>query len=339
MIFVTGGTGLLGSHLLFELTKNGEKVRALKRKSSNPEIVSKVFRYYTDHPDEFLSRIDWIEGDITNPAEVLIALKGITRVYHTAGIVSFDPADKKRILDNNIQGAANIVNACLETGIEKLCFVSSAAAIGQGEDGEMLTEEIYWTKMGKESIYAISKYQAEMEVWRGINEGLNAVIVNPSIIIGPGDWQRSSLRLFHEVYKGLRFYTEGITGYVDVRDVVKAMIFLMNSELSAERYIISAANYSYKDILSMIAESMGKRPPAIRATPFMIKIACLFDWTWSLLTAGRRKITRDILIASKNRIRFSNDKIRNAAGMEFIPIDKSIRHTSELFLKDCRADH
>jgi dihydroflavonol-4-reductase len=337
MILVTGGTGLVGSHLLFELTKNGEKVRVLKRKSSKSEIVRKVFGYYTDNPDEALSRIEWVNGDITNSAEVLIAFKGITKVYHTAGFVSFNPADKKDILNNNVQGSANIVNACLENGIEKLCFVSSAAAIGQGEDGEMLTEEIFWTRLGKESIYSISKYQAEMEAWRGINEGLNAVIVNPSIIIGPGDWQRSSLKLFYEVYKGLKFYTDGITGYVDVKDVVKAMISLMNSELSGERYIISAGNYSYKDILSMIAESLGKRPPAIRATPFMIKIACLFDWTRSLLTAGKRKITRDIIAASKNRIRFSNDKIRNATGIEFIPIEESIRQTSVLFLKDYRA--
>jgi nucleoside-diphosphate-sugar epimerase len=338
MIFVTGGTGLLGSHLLFELTKNGDKVRALKRKSSKPEILRKVFGYYTDHPDEALSRIEWIDGDITNPAEIQMALKGISRVYHTAGIVSFDPADKKNILNNNIQGTANLVNACLENRIDKLCFVSSTAAIGKGEDGEMLTEEVYWTRIGQESIYAISKYQAEMEVWRGINEGLNAVIVNPSIIIGPGDWQRSSLRLFNEVNKGLRFYTEGITGYVDVRDVVRAMISLMNSELSAERYIISAGNYSYKEILSMIAGSLGKRPPGIRATPFMIKTACLFDWTWSLLTAGKRKITRDVLIASKSRISFSNNKIKNATGLDFIPIEESIRYVSGLFLQDCKAD-
>jgi len=334
MILVTGGTGLLGSHLLFELTRNGEKVRALKRVSSKPEIVRKIFGYYTDDPDQALSRIDWIDGDITNPDDVFEALKGIKKVYHTAGFVSFDPADKEAILKINVNGTESIVNACLERGIQKLCFVSSTAAIGLADNDEILNEELYWTSKGKDSIYSISKYMSEMEVWRGINEGLNAVIVNPSVIIGPGEWSRSSVRLFHEVYKGIRFYTKGITGYVDVRDVVKAMILLMNGEFSGERYIISGGNYSYKEILSMIADSLGKKPPDINATPFMIKTAYLMDWIRCIFTSGTRKITRNVISASKNKIRFSSDKVRNATGMDFIPVPDSIRHTSELFLKD-----
>jgi len=334
MILVTGGTGLVGSHLLFELARNGDKVRALKRKSSKQEIVEKVFGYYTDDPNLSLSQIEWFDGDITNTADVFEALKDISRVYHTAGFVSFDPADKSDILRINAVGTANMVNACLEKGIEKLCFVSSTSAIGSAENGEILDEELFWTSKGKESVYATSKYRAEMEVWRGINEGLNAVIVNPSIIIGPGDWQRSSIRLFQEVYKGIRFYTQGITGYVDVRDVVKAMIILMNGEFSGERYIISSGNYTYKEILSMIADSLGKRPPDIYATPFMVKTAYYLDWLRSIFTSGKRMITKDIVAGAKNKIHFSNDKIRNATGIEFIPVADSIRHTSKFFLRD-----
>jgi nucleoside-diphosphate-sugar epimerase len=337
MILVTGGTGLVGSHLLFELTRNGDTVRTLKRKSSKPEIVKKVFGYYTDDPDQALSRIEWFDGDVTNPVDVFEALKGIRKVYHTAGFVSFDPADKSEILRINADGTANMVNACLEKGIEKLCFVSSTSAIGSAENGEMLDEEVFWTSKGKESVYATSKYMAEMEVWRGINEGLNAVIVNPSIIIGPGDWQRSSIRLFQEVYKGIRFYTQGITGYVDVRDVVKAMIILMNGEFSGERYIISSGNYTYKEILSMIADSLGKKPPGIYATPFMVKTAYYIDWLRSIFPFGKRVITKDIVASVKNKILFSNEKIRNATGIEFIPVADSIRHTSKLFLKDLKA--
>jgi dihydroflavonol-4-reductase len=338
MILVTGGTGLVGSHLLYELTRNGAQVRAFKRISSKPETVRKVFGFYSEHPDELFSRIEWFDGDITNAADVYTALKGVKKVYHAAGFVSFDRSDNADILNINIKGTENIVNACLENGIEKLCFVSSSSAIGQGENDELLNEEIYWTKKGKESIYATSKYQAEMEVWRGINEGLNAVIVNPSIIIGPGDWRRSSIRLFYEINKGMRFYTNGVTGYVDVRDVVKAMILLMNGEFTGERYIISAGNYTYKQIITLIADSLGKRPPDIYATPFMSKIAYWLDWAWSLLTNSKRKISKDVLAASKSNIRFSNDKIRKATGMEFIPIEESIRHTSELFLKDLGTD-
>jgi dihydroflavonol-4-reductase len=337
MILVTGGTGLVGSHLLFEITRNGDRVRALKRKSSNPEIVKKVFEYYTDDPYQALSRIEWFDGDIANPVDVFEVLKGIRKVYHAAGFVSFDPADKSNILKINVNGTANMVNACLEKGIEKLCFVSSTSAIGQAENGEMLDEEVFWTSKGKQSTYATSKYRAEMEVWRGINEGLNAVIVNPSVIIGPGDWQRSSIHLFQEVYKGIRFYTNGITGYVDVRDVVKAMIILMNGEFSGERYIISSGNYTYKEILSMIADSLGKKPPDINATSFMVKTAYYVDWLRSIFTSGKRVITKDIVAGSKNRILFSNDKIRKAIGIEFIPVADSIRHTSNFFLRDLQA--
>jgi len=336
MILVTGGTGLVGSHLLFELTRNGEKIRALKRITTKPEIVRKVFGYYTEQPDVALSRIDWIDGDVMNAAEVFKAAQGIEKVYHTAGFVSFNPSDNADILKINVKGAENIVNACLENGIEKLCFVSSASAIGQGENGEMLNEDIYWSRKGKESIYATSKYQAEMEVWRGISEGLNAVIVNPSIIIGPGNWKRSSIRLFNEVYKGMRFYTEGTTGYVDVRDVVKAMILLMNGDFRGERYLVSEGNYSYKQILTMIADSLGKRPPDISATPLMTNIAYWLDLLWSSLTRGDRRITKDILTSSSKHIRFSNDKIRNTTGMEFIPVADSIMHTSKCFLRDLK---
>lgn len=334
MILVTGGTGLIGSHLLYELTKNGEKIRALKRVSSNSGIVKKVFSYYNNDPDQALSLIEWFDCDITDPVYVHEALDGIHRVYHTAGFVSFDSADKSEILSINVGGTTHLVNSCIDKKIEKLCFVSSSSAIGVAIPGEILNEKIFWTGQGKESIYAQSKYQAEMEVWRGINEGLNAVIVNPTVIIGPGNWQRSSLRLFSEVYKGLRFYTEGISGYVDARDVVKAMILLMEGKFSGERYILSSENYSYREILSMIAESLGKKPPAISATPFMIRTAYYLDWLRAFLTSGKRRISKDILTASKNKMLFSNDKIRNATGMEFIPVKDSIRSAAEFFLQD-----
>jgi nucleoside-diphosphate-sugar epimerase len=336
MILVTGGTGLVGAHLLFELSGKKEKIRALKRKSSNSEIVKKIFGYYTNEPDQTLSLIEWLDGDITDPVFVHEAMDGIHKVYHTAGFVSFDKSDKSKILETNTRGTTHIVDACIEKKIEKLCFVSSTSAIGTAASGEILNEEIFWAGHEKKSIYAISKYKAEMEVWRGINEGLNAVIVNPSIIIGPGDWQRSSSRLFTEVYKGLKFYTEGITGYVDVRDVVKAMILLMEGEFSGERYILSSGNYSYREIISMIAESLGKASPRIYATPFMLRTAYYLDGLRAFLTSGRRKISKDILIASKNRNLFSNEKIRNATAIEFIPVKDSIRDTAEYFLRDVR---
>lgn len=337
MILVTGATGLLGSHLLYELVRKGEKVKALKRTSSRTEMVKKVIAYYTDDPDQIYSKIEWFDGDITNLFDLHEALKDVTKVYHTAGYVSFDPADKAEVLRINVDGTANVVNACLEKKIEKLCFVSSTSAIGKADDNEMLTEEIFWTGKGKESIYAISKYRSEMEVWRGINEGLNAVIVNPSIILGPGDWKRSSLRLFPEVYKGIRFYTEGITGYVDVRDVVKAMITLMEGNFSGGRYIISSENLSYREVLSMIASGFGKKPPSIHATSCMIYAAYYLDSLWCRLSSSKRRITKEVLNSSKNKVYFSNQKIKDATGMEFITVHDSIRYVSELFLREIKT--
>ncbi len=334
MILVTGGTGLVGSHLLLELTRTENRVRAIQRPLSYTRHVLDVFSLYLENPETQYRKIEWVPADITDIDSMLEAMDGVEYVYHAAANVSFQPGKPAPLMDNNVGGTANVVNACLEKNIRKLCYVSSTAALGNALPGEEITENMLWLDSKNRSQYSISKFRSEMEVWRGVAEGLQAVIVNPSIIIGPGDWHRSSSYLFTAVWKGLTFYTEGITGYVDVRDVVRAMILLMNGDIQGERYTLSSENLSYRKVLEMIAEALGKKPPRIHATPFLVSIAWRLDWIAGLLTGKSRSITRDAARSSLRKALFSNRKIREAMDLEFIPIDQSVKETARIFLRN-----
>ncbi len=229
MILVTGATGHLGSHVLYELTHANKFVRALYRDHGKINQVKRIFGYYrSDYPTLF-NRIEWMQGDINDYNNLLSCMQDVDQVYHTAGLVSFNDNDRKNLNKINIAGTANIVNACLETGVNKLCHVSSIAALGELESNEPVGEDLIWNQGSSASAYAISKYKGEMEVWRGIYEGLNAVIVNPSVIIGPGMWMGPAGQLFNRILKGLNFFPAGSSGYVDVRDVATAMVKLAGS--------------------------------------------------------------------------------------------------------------
>jgi nucleoside-diphosphate-sugar epimerase len=337
MILVTGSTGLIGSHLLLELAKKNDHIRATHRTSSNLQAVYNTFALYVDDPQAYYDKIEWVEADVADYDALIHALKGVDHVYHTAAFVSFDPGDRHDMRQINVEGTANLVNACLERKVEKLCYVSSTAALGNAPPGELITEDMIWTNSKNSSFYSVSKYQSEMEVWRGMAEGLKAVIVNPSIVIGPGDWERSSSYLFSAVWKGMKFYTEGITGYVDIRDVVNAMILLMAGDFSSERYTVSAENLSYRQVLEAIAHSLGKRPPRIHATPLMIAIAWRLNWLSSKINGNKRRITRDTVRSSKRKALFSNEKIIQAIGMDFLPVKQSINDTAGHFLNHTRT--
>lgn len=337
MILVTGSTGLIGTHLLLELAKKNDQIRATHRASSNLQAVYDTFALYVDDPQRYYDKIEWIEADVTDYEALIQALQGVDHVYHTAAFVSFDPGDRHSMRQINVEGTANLVNACLESKVKKLCYVSSTAALGNAPSGELITEDMIWTNSKNSSFYSVSKYQSEMEVWRGMAEGLQAVIVNPSIVIGPGDWERSSAYLFSAVWKGMKFYTEGITGYVDIRDVVNAMITLMAGDFSSERYTISAENLSYRQVLESIALSLNKPPPRIHATPLMISIAWRLNWLGSKINGKKRRITRDTVRSSKRKALFSNEKVRKAIGMDFLPVKQSIIDTAGHFLKHART--
>ncbi|MBN1250823.1 MAG: NAD-dependent epimerase/dehydratase family protein [Bacteroidales bacterium] len=332
MILVSGGTGLLGSHLLFYLISKGEKVRALKRENSNINNVLKIFSYYSDNANELFNKIEWFDADILDSDSIIESMIGIKQVYHTAAIVSFNPNDKEKMIKTNISGTANMVNAAIANNIEKFCHVSSISALGDTDD--IITEETFRKPGNRYSGYSISKYRSELEVWRGITEGLNAVIVNPSIILGAGNWTKGSSSIFYNLWKGMRFYSSGSTGYVDIEDVIKIMIYLMESDINNERFIVSTENLAYKDVFNKISDSLGIQKPTIYANSFVLSLAWRLNYLFSLFSGKSPKITKEIASSAQTKSVYSNEKTVNVLSYRFLPINESINKISALFKND-----
>jgi len=338
MILVTGGTGLVGAHLLYELTNSGQQVKALRRPQSNTNWVRKIFSYYCTNVDELYARIDWVEGDILDYLSLEEALKGVTGIFHCAAIVSFHGDDNDMMLNNNVKGTANLIDAAIHNGVSRFCHVSSIAALGKTQDGSEITEETYWTPSKRKSGYSLSKFFSEMEVWRGIEEGLEAVTVNPSIIMGPGNWEIGSPKLFQSIWKGLNYYTKGISGFVDVRDVVKAMILLMDDrqfeQVKSQRFILNAGNLSYQDFFNKIADGLNRPRPRSFASDVKLHIAWRMAKAASFFTGKRPLITRDTVSGSNQKNQYSGEKITKTNGFEYRSLDSSISDIAEIFLKD-----
>lgn len=313
MILVTGATGFLGAELIYQLTGQGVPVRAIKR------IGSVVPFLLQENP-----LIEWVIADINDLSAMEDAMEGIWQVYHCAAIVSFNPADKMKLLRVNIEGTSNVVNLCAELGI-RLLHVSSVAALGLAKKGLPITENDYWEYDSGAHTYAISKYEGEMEVWRGIAEGLDALIVNPSVIIGAAAGYKGSGALFKMVKNGLAYYTSGSTGFVDVTDVATSMIVLMNSENSGERYTISAENISYKDLFTEIAQGFGLKAPAKEAQPWKLGLAWRMAKVASLFTGRPSSLTKATVKSSLTTSTYSNEKIKQTTGIEFKPLKRTIK--------------
>lgn len=333
MILVTGGTGLTGSHLLLNLTKAGNKVKALIREGSSAEWVKKVFEWYSpgDHQSLF-NNIEWVEGDVNDLFSLREAVQGIKYIYHCAAVVSYQPSDKDLMMKINVEGTTNLVNVALKEGVKKLCHCSSIASLGLAEKEEVVDESFSWKTSPRNSNYAISKFNSEREVWRGSEEDLDAVVVNPSIIIGPGDPARSSGQIFKSLLGGLKFYSNGITGYVDVRDVADIMIKLMNSDIKNERFILNSENISYRDVFTKISNCFDKAPPKYKAGKFLSEVAWRLERLKSMATGSKPLITKETARSANNKTFYSNQKIKNKLNYEFTPIDDAISNTCE-FLK------
>lgn len=328
-ILVTGGTGLVGSQLVFDLIQSGEQVTVLKRSGSDLGLINSVFK----GNEPLLDKIEWFDGDILDVTKIFEACKGIEQVYHCAAKVSFDSRHQSLLHKVNTEGTANVVNACLENKVEKLCYVSSVAALGRERDNQHIDESTQWKRSNHNSNYAISKYAAENEVWRGIAEGLNAVIVNPTIIIGPGNWKTDSSALFGKVYDGLSFYTNGVNGYVDVRDVSAAMIQLMNSSISEEKFLLVSENLSYKSFFTLVANALNKKPPFISANNIMRSIAWRGEWLRSAITGKPQVITKETARTSAHTYYYSSAKIQKALGFSFRPVTESVSFTCNKLLQ------
>jgi len=314
MILVTGATGFLGAELAKELILRKNNIRCSKRASSTtPKIL-----------EPYAANIEWVNADLMDADALETALDGVTQVYNCAAFVSLKQAHKDAMIRTNVQGTANLVDLCVEKGI-RIVHTSSVAAVGEAKPGEQITENHHLDSSTETDGYAISKLESEMEVWRGIAEGLDAVIVNPTIIIGASAGTAGSGQIFETVRKGLKFYTGGTIGFVDVQDVAKCMITLMATDISGERYIINAENRPYKQIFEEIANCFGVKPPATLAKPWMMELAWRGASVLGLLTGKAPALDKTSARAASNTREFDNSKIKQAIGFEFKPISDTIK--------------
>ena len=334
MILVTGGTGLVGAHLLYSLINEKEKVRAIYRNEKKFENIKRIFSYYSETPNELFNKIEWVEADLNDIPLLAEAFIGITHVYHCAAFVSFEPDKFDLLQKTNIEGTANIVNLCISNEVQKLCYVSSVAAIGNVKKGESTTEETQWNPEIDNSVYAITKYGAELEVWRGTQEGLKAVVVNPGVIMGPGIWRYGSGSLIKTIHNGLIYFTSGSVGYVAVEDVVKSMTLLMKSDIINERFIIVAENWGYKTFLTTCANALNVKPPQKEAKKWLLQLGWRLDWLSHKLTGKRRKLTKQLAETLTKTVNYDNNKLKSALNFEFTPISKSIEMVCKQYLKD-----
>ena len=332
MILVTGGTGLVGAHLLLQLTANETEIRAIYRNEKNIRKTQSLFQLYGKEAQ--FHKIQWMEGDIIDVPSLEKAFQGVTHVYHCAALISYNPKDENKLRKTNIEGTANIVNFCIDYKVSKLCHVSSIAALGDLKPNETtITEETEWNPEHYHSDYAISKYGAEMEIWRGQQEGLNVVIVNPGVIFGAGFWQQGSGMFFSAVQKGFPFYTNGTTGYVSATDVASVMIQLMNSNISGERFSVIAENQSFKDIIFLIAEKLGAKKPKIEAKPWMLAVGWRLDWLSATFFNTKRRLSKYSTRSLLSSDTISNTKIKNALNFEFQRIESVITEVVHLHQK------
>lgn len=324
---------MIGAHLLYKLTENGLKVRAVKRKSSNLSIVKQIFLYLNENYEPLFNAIEWVDADILDHESMLKVMEGVEFVYHSAAMVSFNPGDRDKMLRVNIKGTQNVVNAALEKGIKKLCHVSSTAALGDAINGEAITEETFRNPKKEYSGYSVSKYLSELEVWRGVTEGLQAVIVNPSVVLGAGNWKAGSPSIFSAIQKGMSFYTNGIMGYVDVLDVVNIMIQLMESEISGERFLISSENLSFKEFFTMVAHELDAKAPKIRANLLLLEIAWRLELIKCKITGSNPRVSKETVHVALKQSTLSSEKLLSAIHFKYTPIMKSVERIANNFNK------
>lgn len=330
---VTGATGLLGAHTCLHLLEKGRKVVGLFRTEAGKEKTRKIFGYYGK--TDLFKEIIWREADLLDTEQLYEALDGISYVYHCAALVSFQAGKEQNLVIVNREGTANVVNLCLEKKVTKLCYVSSVAALGRGK--EIPTDETFVFDFSSEkTAYGRSKFEGEMEVWRGIEEGLNAVIVNPSIILGPGNWDEGSPQLFKKAKKGMLFCSPGSTGFVDVRDVSSIMVSLTEGNTSGERFIVNGFNISYLHFFEMVCSALGSRPPGIMAPRFAGELM----WRWESLLwklSGRTPLlTRETVNTAFRNQEYDNKKILGLLQFKFIPSEETIAFIAKKYLEDLK---
>ncbi len=322
-VLVTGGTGFLGAYVIRELLDKGYAVRAIRRGNTLPAFI----------PAHRLQQAQWIAGDVLDVSGLEEAMEGVDGVIHTAAMVSFSGRDRSELFRVNVEGTANVVNAALTQNVRRFVHVSSVAALGRSGHGETVTEKKSWEESKYNTSYAISKFRGEVEVWRGIGEGLPAVVVNPSTILGYGDWNSSSCTLFRSAYKEFPWYTEGVNGFVDVTDTARAIVCLLESDITAQRYILSGDNWTFRRLFETIATGFGKKPPSREATPFIAGIAWRTARLKSLFSGQPGILTRESARIARTSTYFDNGKIlEQLPGFRFTPLEETIRQACSAYL-------
>ncbi|MDQ7916246.1 NAD-dependent epimerase/dehydratase family protein [Mesonia sp. MT50] len=337
MILVSGATGLVGSHLLAQLLDLDQPIRAIYRQEKKVTYTKELLlSCYPKLTSSQWSRIEWVEAHLEDIPQLSDAFQGVQEVYHCAGYVSYNSSDKeyKKLRKINIEGTSNMVNLALSHSVKKFCHVSSIATLGSELKQKIVDEESPRNHENKFDNYSITKYGGEMEVWRASQEGLNVVIVNPGVIIGVGFWETGSGLLFSKIKKGLRYYIPLVTGFVDVRDVAKAMILLMHSSIKQERFILVSESISFKEVLQQIAKEMGCTPPKKRLQPWMVKIGWIFQWLGRILFGTNQEITKLSIKAAFNTTVYSSAKIEKSLNFKFNPIKKTITRVGRNYVEN-----
>jgi nucleoside-diphosphate-sugar epimerase len=325
LILVSGATGFLGAHLVCKLLSHGKHVRAMYRSVSSLAEFEYIYRLYFKDDDP-KKRLQWFESDILDIPSLELAFDGVSEVYHCAAMVSFLQKDRNQMMKVNEEGTANMVNMALAKGVAKFCHVSSIAALGREKSGVEITESSKWSESSLNSNYAISKHKAELQAWRGQEEGLNMVIVNPGVIIGAGDWKKGSCKLFDIVWRELPFYTDGVNGYVDVTDVASAMFELMEKQLFGERYILVGANIENSYLMHTAAQLLGKRKAFIKVNKTLAELAWRVASIGGLITGKSPSITKETARASLKKYYYSSKKISDKINFSFTPIEKTFSY-------------
>jgi nucleoside-diphosphate-sugar epimerase len=321
MIAITGANGLLGSFIVRKLIEMNQPFVALKRKGSDTSLLQDVN-----------AEIKWRDADVNDPVALNEALHNITHVIHTAAIVSFNPRDADKIYNVNVQGTRNVVNACLVNGVKRLVQISSVAALGRQKEQTTINESNTWISNTLNSVYAESKYQAELEVFRAQEEGISTVVISPSVILAPADWNKSSAQLFKYVYREKPFYIDGFLNYVDVRDVALITCKLLHSEIENCRFIANAGVISFKDFFDIIAKRFNKKAPSYKLGSFLLKVVAGLEYLRSRITYSNPLITFETARLAGTRFNYNNQKIRETLNFEFEIIDKTLQWCCESYM-------
>lgn len=330
---VTGAGGMLGAHVVLELLKQGNTVMAAHRKNADLGETKAFFTRWDGQQGALYEKAEWLELDIFDVSELTTKTQGLDAIFHCAGMVSFEHRDWRKLMQTNEVGTANIVNACLANNIA-LCHVSSVAVLHNLDYRKPLDESVFWKKSGRESDYAISKYNAEREVWRGIEEGLEAVIVNPAVILAAGFWNRSSSKIFSTVYNGNPFYTKGVAGYVAATDVAEIMLSLVNKKVFSQRFVLAENCYSYKEIFSWMAQCLGKKPPIFPISKPILMILARFEKIIAWFRGKPARVTPALVNSAFNKQTYSSEKIKNTLNFRFRNTKEMIKEAAFYYLQD-----